>query len=80
MVRPSGPALLELPNSLIAWATTSVVKRCVELSSGHSFRSIRLTIRVAGSLVWATIEVNCLAKAVAISRLRVRVFDEKVMG
>ena len=45
-MRPSGLALLELSNSLIAWATISVVKRCVELS---------------------------------ISRLRVRVLDEKVM-
>ena len=49
-------------------------------SSGHSLRSSRLTIRVDGSLVWGTIEVNFLAKVVAISRLRVRVLDEKVMG
>ena len=31
-------------------------------------------------LVWKSAEVNCLAKAVAISRLRVKVLEEKVMG
>ena len=30
--------------------------------------------------MWGTIEVNCLAKVVAISRLRVRVLDETMMG
>ena len=80
MVRPSGPALLELPLSLIACATISGVNRGVDIPRRHSLRSFRLTIRVDGSLVWGTIEVNCLAKAVAISRLRVRVLDEEVMG
>ena len=65
---------------LIACAAISGEKRGVELSSGHSLRSSRLIIRVDGSLVWGTIEVNCLAKTAAISRLRVRVLDEKVMG
>ena len=80
MVRPSGPAVLELPLFLIACETISGEKRGAELSRGHSLRSFRLTIRVDGSLVWETAEVNCSAKAVAISRLRVRVLEEKVMG
>ena len=80
IVKPSGPTLLELPLSLIAWATILVVKRCVELSSGHSLGSSRLTIWVDGSLVWSTIEMNCLSKAVAIYRLWVRVLNEKVIG
>ena len=41
---------------------------------------LTLTIRTDGSLVWETAEVNCLAKAVTISMLRVRDFEEKVMG
>ena len=56
------------------------MKRGAELSSGHFLRRSRLTIQVDGSLVWGTIEVNYSAEAVAISRLRVRVLDEKVMG
>ena len=80
MVRPSGPVLLELPLILKACTTISGEKLCVELASGHSLRSSSLTIRVDESLVWGTIGVNCLAKAVAISRLRVRVLEEKVMG
>ena len=35
-------------------------------------RSLRLTIRAEGLLIWGTGEVNCLAKAVAISLLCVR--------
>ena len=56
------------------------MKRGVELSSGDSSMSSRLSILVDVSLVWGTIEVNCLAKAVAISGLRVRVLGEKVIG
>ena len=71
---PSGPALLELPLSLIAWATISVVNRCVEFSSGHSkeFPLDNPSGRV--------IEMNCLVKAAVVCRLLVRVLDEKVMG
>ena len=60
-----GPALLELSLSLIACATIPGVKRGVELSSGHSLRSSSLTMQVDRSLVWGTIDLNCLAKAVA---------------
>ena len=51
-----------------------------ELSSGHSLGSFRLTIRADESLVWDTAKVNCSAKAVAISTLRMRDLEEKVMG
>ena len=78
MVRSSGPALLGLPLFLIACSTISGEKRGVKLSSGHSLRSSRLTIRFDRSLGWGIIEVNCLVKAVAISRLRVRVLEEMI--
>ena len=45
-----------------------------------ALRSLRLTILTDGSLEWGTEEVNCSAKAVAISLLRVRDLEEKVMG
>ena len=49
------------------------------------YRIIKLTlfpldIAADGSLVWETEEVNCLAKAVAISMLRMRDLEGKVMG
>ena len=67
MVRSSGPAAKELPPFLIACETISAEKRDTELSSGDSLWSFRLTIRADGSLVLETVEVNCSAKAVAIS-------------
>ena len=67
MVRSSGPVAVELPLFLIACKTISGEKRGVELSRRHSLRSFRLTS-----------EGNCLAKAV--SRMRVRVLEEKVIG
>ena len=67
MLRLPGPAVLEFPLFLIACKTISGEKRGVELSRRHSLRSFRLTS-----------EGNCLAKAV--SRMRVRVLEEKVIG
>ena len=71
MVRSSKPAARELPLLLIFSETISRKKRGTELSSGHSLWSFNLTIWVDGSLVWETAEVNCLAKSIAISPLRV---------
>ena len=42
--------------------------------------SMCLIIRAVGSMAWETAEVNCSAKAVAISTLRVRDLEEKMMG
>ena len=79
MVRSSGPAARELPLFLIACETISGEKQDIELSSGRSLWSFfLLTIRVDGSLVWETEEVNCIAKT--ISTLRVRYLEEKVTG
>ena len=36
----------------------------IELSIGHSLRSLRLTVWADGPLVYGTGEANCLAKAV----------------
>ena len=55
-------------------------KRDTDLSSGHSLWNFRLIIRADGSLVWETAKVNCLAKYVAISTLRVRDLEEKCDG
>ena len=79
MVRPSAPMAKELPLVLIA-CETICEKRGAGLSSGQSLRSFRLAIRADGPLEWDTAEVKCLAKAVAISTLRVRDLDENVMG
>ena len=80
MVRPSGPAVLKLPLFLIACETISGEKRNAELFSRYYLRSFHLRIRVDGLLVWGTIVVNNLTKAVFISRLRVRSLGEKVMS
>ena len=57
MVMPSGLAAKELLLFLIANGTISGEQRYTELSSGHSLRSLRLTI---WSLEWEIGEVNCL--------------------
>ena len=62
---------------LIPCETISVKKRDTELSSGHFLWSFGLTIRVDGSLLWKTAEVNCLAKDVVISTLRVRNLEKR---
>ena len=80
MERSYGPAARKLSMFLIACETISGEKRGTELSSRQSLRSFHLTIRVDGSLVWDRAEVNCLGKAVAIYRLRMRVLEEKLMG
>ena len=82
MVIASGPASRELPLFLIACESISGEKRDIKLSSGHSLRNFRLTIRADGSLVWETAEVNCSAKSVAIyiHTLRVRDLEEKMMS
>ena len=46
MVRSSGRAAGEVWLFLITYKTISGEKRGTELSSGHSFKSFRLTIRV----------------------------------
>ena len=79
MARSSEPAARELPSFLIACEIISGEKRDNELPSGHSLWSFRLIIRADGSLVWDTAQVICLAKTVAISTLRVRDSEEKVM-
>ena len=56
---------------------TSGEKRDTELSSRHSLRSFRFTIRAAGSLVMGRGEMKCIAKAVAISPLRVKDMEER---
>ena len=57
----------------------------VDTGHTHSLKSSSLAIRVEdcqaeGQLVWEKIEMSCLAKAVPISRSRVRVLEKKVMG
>ena len=77
---PSGPAARELPLLRMARATISVVKGEEFLSSGHFLRRCRLTRRALGSVLWETMEVNCLLNAVAMSRFEVSVLLLKVMG
>ena len=82
MLRSSGPVARGLPLFLIACETISGEKRYTELLSEYSLWSFRLTNRAdAGHVTRMTdSEVNCLAKAVAISPLRVRDLEGKVMG
>ena len=58
--------------------TISGEKRDNELSTGHSLRSFRLTIRAGVSLEWWTGEMNCLSKAVVTSPLWVRDLEGNV--
>ena len=78
-MRLSGPAERESPLFLKACEIISGEKPDAELSNGHSFSSRRLTIRANGSLKWGTGEVNCLAKAVAISSLWMSNLEDKLM-
>ena len=66
-MRPSSPAVREFPLFRTTRETISGEKGDTELSSGHSLKNLRLTIQADGSLVWETGELNCLAKASAIS-------------
>ena len=79
MLRSTGPVARESPPFLIAFETVSGEKGGTKLSNGQSLRRFSLTIRLDGALVWETAAVNRLAKAVAISRLRVRALEERVM-
>ena len=79
MVRSSSPAARELLLFLIPCKTISGEKRDTEFSSNFHLDCL-LTIKVDGSLEWRTVEVNCLAKAIVISPLRVSDLVEKVMG
>ena len=76
MLRPSGPTARELTLFLIACETIPGERQDTELTSGHSLSSFRLAIQADGR--WNG--VNCLAKAVVISSLRVRNLEGKVMG
>ena len=78
-MRLSGPAAREFPLFLKACEIISGEKPDTELSNGHCFRSRRLTIWANGSLEWGTVEVNCLAKAVAISSLWMSNLEDKLM-
>ena len=79
-MRSSGIAARELLLFLIACGTISGEKRDTELSSEHFLWNFHLTIRVGRMPVWETSEMNCLAKAVVISTLRVRDLEERVIG
>ena len=80
MVRSFDPVERKLPLLFIACEAISGEKRYTELSSGYSFWSFRPTIRANRWLEWATVKVNCLAKDVVISPLRVRDLEEQEMG
>lgn len=84
MVRPSGPAARELPLCRMASWTVCVVNAVMLVSRGWVRLRRRLTRRASGSGVSGTIVVNCLARAVAIALLFVRVLvavpEVKVMG
>ena len=80
MVSPSGPAARELPLLRMARATVPVVKGDALLLRGHLLRRSLLTRRVLRSLLCGVMDVNCLLKAVAISRSLVSVRVLKVMG
>ena len=80
MVVSSGPVASELPLVLIARKKISGEERDTDLSSEHSLWSFCLTNRVDGLLDLGRGEVNCLTKAAAISPLRVRDLEDKVMG
>ena len=70
MVRPSGPAALELPLSRIAFEIRDGEKgeRYGSLSRGCALLRHHLTSRTRPSEKWGEVEVNCLSKTVAISR------------
>ena len=68
MGRPSGPKARDLPPFRMAFLTACVVNGDMFVSRGCCLRNCRITLRVAGSDLWGTGEVNCLLKAEAIAR------------
>lgn len=68
MVRPSGPKARDLPPPRMACPTACVVKGDMFTSRGCCLRKCRITLRVVGSDLCGTGEVNCLLKAEAIAR------------